>query len=399
MTGRYGRVAWINARMVVISAFTGAVAIGLGTAIFASSARPANAAPVLPVAAVVASPAELVSQVSGVPAVSPADLYQNDTPARFQLDAGDLGIMWDGGDGTVRIAYGDSYGTGWRPSAAGGPDGWDNTYADWRCNTLAISSDHDLAAGLRIDQMIQDRPGHAKQLLPCQKVRGTEETFVPTSGIHLGSVDYIASMSVNHWDARSGVWRTNFSQISYSLDGGQTWTKSSLRFANNASGTDKFQMLTLVEQGMYVYVYGTPNGRFGSAYLARVPADRLLDATAYEFLTGSGWRQGTAAETNAVPVVPAPVGEISVFYDKSLRVWLMTGLDQPKNAIVLRTAASPTGPWSAEQVLVSGEQYPGLYGGFIHPWSTGSDLYFTMSRWNQYQVYLMHTTLAKSPHG
>ncbi|HEU5427538.1 MAG TPA: DUF4185 domain-containing protein [Actinocrinis sp.] len=395
MTGWNRRATWVSPRMVVVSAFTGAAAIGVSAAIFASSARPANAAPALPAATLVASTANLISQVSGVPAVSPADLYQNDTPSRFQLDAGDLAIMWDGGDGTVRIAYGDSYGTGWRPSTAGGPDGFDNTHADWRCNTLAFSSDRDLAAGMRIDDMIQDHPGHAAQLLPCQKVRGTEETFVPTSGIHLGSVDYIASMSVNHWDARSGVWRTNYSQISYSLDAGHTWTKSSLRFTNNGSGTDKFQMLTLVAQGMYVYVYGTPNGRFGDAYLARVPADRLLDSTAYEFLTGSGWRQGNQAEADAAPVVQAPVGEISVFYDAALSTWLMTGLDQPKNDIVLRTAPSPAGPWSREQVLVSGQQYPGLYGGFIHPWSNGADLYFTMSRWNQYQVYLMHSTLTK----
>jgi hypothetical protein len=395
MTGWKGRTAWLKPRTVVIAAFTGAAATGISAAVFTSSARPAHASPASPPGAVVASDASLISQISGVSAVSSAGLYQNDTPARFQLDAGDLGIMWDGDDGTVRIAYGDSYGTGWRPSAAGGPDGWDNTHADWRCNTLAFSGDRNLAAGMRIDDMIQDRPGHAAQLLPCQKVRGTEETFVPTSGIHLGSVDYIASMSVNHWDARSGVWRTNFSQISYSLDAGHTWTKSTLRFANNASGTDKFQMLTFAAQGMYVYVFGTPNGRFGDAYLARVPADRLLDSTAYEFLTHAGWQQGTAAEDAAVPIVSAPVGEISVFYDAALRTWLMTGLDQPRNAIVLRTAPSPAGPWSAEQDLVTAEQFPGLYGGFIHPWSNGSDLYFTMSRWNQYQVYLMHSTLTK----
>jgi Domain of unknown function (DUF4185) len=391
MTGSDWRGSRISPRTVVMSVLACAAAIGLSAAILASPAR--TAAPPLPAGAVTASPAEVISQISGVPTDPQLGIYENDTPTRFQLDAGDLGIIWDEGDGTVRIAYGDSYGTGWRPSSAGGPDGWDNAHADWRCNTLAISNDHDLAAGIRIDDMIQDRPGHAAQLLPCDKVRGIEETFVPTSGIHLGSVDYIASMSVNHWDAQSGVWRTNYSQISYSLDGGKSWTKSSLRFVNNSAGTDKFQMLTLVSSGAYVYVFGTQNGRFGDAYLARVPVDQLLDATAYEYWTAAGWKRG--AEDKAVAVVRAPVGEMSVFYDAGLRTWLMTGLDQPMNSIVLRTAPSPAGPWSAEQVVVSGQQYPGLYGGFIHPWSSGSDLYFTVSRWQQYQVFLMHTTLTK----
>jgi hypothetical protein len=45
-------------------------------------------------------------------------------------------------------------------------------------------------------------------------------------------------------------------------------------------------------------------------------------------------------------------------------------------------------------VLVDGTRYQGFYGGFIHPWSSGDDLYFTMSMWGPYQVYLMHSTLA-----
>ncbi|SUB55038.1 Uncharacterised protein [Nocardia brasiliensis] len=31
--------------------------------------------------------------------------------------------------------------------------------------------------------------------------------------------------------------------------------------------------------------------------------------------------------------------------------------------------------------------------GFIHPWSTATDLYFTLSAWDTYNVYLMHAEL------
>jgi len=41
--------------------------------------------------------------------------------------------------------------------------------------------------------------------------------------------------------------------------------------------------------------------------------------------------------------------------------------------------------------LVSPSDYPKAYGGFIHPWSTGDELYFTMSAWDSYNVYLMRS--------
>jgi hypothetical protein len=65
------------------------------------------------------------------------------------------------------------------------------------------------------------------------------------------------------------------------------------------------------------------------------------------------------------------------------------------NNVVMRTAANPQGPWSSAQTLVTSTQIPGgLYTPFIHPWSTGRDLYFNLSLWSAYSVMLMHTTLA-----
>lgn len=39
----------------------------------------------------------------------------------------------------------------------------------------------------------------------------------------------------------------------------------------------------------------------------------------------------------------------------------------------------------------------GIYAPYIHPWSSGRDLYFTLSLWSTYSVMLMRTTLAASP--
>jgi len=43
--------------------------------------------------------------------------------------------------------------------------------------------------------------------------------------------------------------------------------------------------------------------------------------------------------------------------------------------------------------VVTGRQYPGLYGGHLHPCNVDGDLYFAMSQWGPYNVRLMRTRL------
>ncbi len=45
-------------------------------------------------------------------------------------------------------------------------------------------------------------------------------------------------------------------------------------------------------------------------------------------------------------------------------------------------------------MLVSSMQFPGgIYAPFLHPWSTGRELYYNLSLWSAYNVMLMHTVL------
>src|SRR2546423_14203429 len=97
---------------------------------------------------------------------------------------------------------------------------------------------------------------------------------------------------------------------------------------------------------------------------------------------------------DAVPVAAGPAGELSVAYHRGVSRWIMLHLDEVRAAIVLRSAPAPTGPWSFGQPVVSGADHPGLYGGYLHPWELyGSEIYFTMSRWGPYAVYLVHADL------
>jgi hypothetical protein len=46
------------------------------------------------------------------------------------------------------------------------------------------------------------------------------------------------------------------------------------------------------------------------------------------------------------------------------------------------------------QMIVPSGQFPGgIYAPFLHPWSTGRELYFNLSEWNDYNVMLMKTVL------
>jgi Domain of unknown function (DUF4185) len=61
----------------------------------------------------------------------------------------------------------------------------------------------------------------------------------------------------------------------------------------------------------------------------------------------------------------------------------MCYLNAETGNIVSRTATGPDRVWSDEKLQVSSMQEPGLYGGFIHPWSTnGKDnLHIMVSKW------------------
>jgi hypothetical protein len=87
------------------------------------------------------------------------------------------------------------------------------------------------------------------------------------------------------------------------------------------------------------------------------------------------------------------VGELSVRYDQTLKSWELMTLDESRGAIVVRLAPQPSGPWGAPIPIATSREYPTLYGGFLHPDSQGSDIYFTMTQYDRYNVSMMHAKL------
>ncbi|WP_167478451.1 DUF4185 domain-containing protein [Nocardia arthritidis] len=339
--------------------------------------------PTEPAAQTPARPAPRIGEVREVAKLTGADSV-NRTDKRWQVQGTDLGIMWESAPGEVAVAFGDTVGREFHPPGGMG--------SDWRSNVLGFSTDHNLTSGMIIDRMVTDDRCHAAEVLSSRKLDNVEITTIPTSGFAIGARQYLSYMSIRTWNSIPGTFYTNYGGIAYSDDHGQTWTKDPYARWDNIFGLANFQVSAMVPHGDYVYMFGTPNTRLGQVGLARVPKDQLLNTTAYQYWRDGDWTP-VGGSASATPIVDGTVGELSVRFDASRNVWQMSYLDTQRTAIVVREADSPQGEWSDPTPTVHVSDYPELYGGFIHPWSSGSDLYFNISTWSDYNVYLMHATI------
>lgn len=353
------------------------------------------------------------------------------TAQRYSVWGTDVGTMWDNGiadnpatpinEHQILIAVGDTF---------SGP----NMTGIWRPNTLFRSSDTNLADGMAIPDgqwfngnMFGGAPlgpnsTTARQIIfPSGLPAGV--TLIPTAGVSIpvagtqyGAAQVLSFMSVSQWGA-PGQWSTNYSALAFSLDNGENWTvwPSTVRYNQPWTGNQNFQQSAFVRPGDgYVYEYGTPNGRQGAAYVSRVRELDILDLTKYEYysngsnMTPAGWYRNDA--TKATPVFGQEAGacgvanagntvsEMSVQYNKQLKKYVVLYTDQ-NNSVVMRTSDTPQGTWSAAKVLM-GQQNGGIYAPMMHPWSpstmgTGTDLYWNLSLWSEYNVMLMRTDLTK----
>lgn len=335
----------------------------------------------------------------------------NDTLTRFTISGTDLGIAWDNGSGQTLLAFGDTF-------------GWCNvTGHQWRNNVLARHNDTNLADGLSIGPAVVgdttsgavvDPTNFATELIGGQRISGIEMTVIPTAGISVNGKQYLNVMSVREWGP-PGVWTTNYSAIAVSGDNGQTWALDQSTMRVNAPVTfalpadaptvnvnNRFFQQSGYVRGHgadsgFVYQVGTPNGRFGNAYLARVPAAEILDLTKYEYWLGNRWTAdlGALNETSSA-IVKGNISELSVAWSAYLGKYVMLDAD---GGVRIRTAPSMSGPWSSPRMLVPAVGGPALYGPMILPSSpaltsaTDNRLYFNGSQWSDYNVMLVESKL------
>lgn len=314
-----------------------------------------------------------IMQVTGAESPNQTDQYM--------VHGTDLGSMFEH-NGALYLLFGDTFGP--RPVGHTGGGG-----SLWRSNTMAYTTDRDPSDGLMIDGMIVNSAGSAQDLIRSPH-SGGEVTKIPTHGISVGGTIYVFFMSVAHW-GEPGQWICNYSGVAKSTDDGQTFEViEDLQWP----GDSGFIQVSIVDIDDVLYFWTIPAGRFGNAYLMRVPQERTEELEAYEYF--SGMRRSGAVWSSAIedahPIVEGPVGELSVMWNEYAGRWVMTYLNEKSHAIELREATEPWGPWSLPLRVASATRYPALYGAYMHPSLTednGRVFYFTMSQWLPYNVFLM----------
>jgi hypothetical protein len=256
-----------------------------------------------------------------------------------------------------------------------------------------VSADQNPADGLRIDRMITDRPGHAKELIPSRH-DGAENTLAPSYGTAFGNRMYLHYLSVKTEGPDFLHWICNFAGTAYSDDGGENWAKAPPMWFGNTN----FAQVAIVQHGAYTYLFGvpciTPAG--GGVQLARVPSNALLARTAYWYWTGTTWSPDVSA---AKTIVTPDVWQFSVRYNAYYKKWIMmTG--SGVLGLHLYTADAVTGPWSRPQTVDSvsySNDVPHDFEGYapmITPnWNNGPDIWFMVSNIHTYDVSLWHTAL------
>jgi hypothetical protein len=383
--------------------------LGLLPALLKALTPPARTAPVQQQAAVVPpTPAPVAQPAQPAPAAAPSGPpgtsivgwvtgpdSPNQTIQRFAITGTDLGIMWDNGDPAnhqVLMAFGDTNGYCGIPNK------------QWRYNALFRSQDGALSKTITVpDGVVGNkysgspvwRQGISKQIINTIGQAPEETGIIPTAGVAVGNTQLLNFMSIRDWNS-PGAWSTNFSAIAVSSDNGENWGVYPGTIRPPTGGNENFQMGAFLKPGPgdpYLYSFGTPNGRGGSAYIARVAPNQVPDLTKYEYWNGDNGAWVPANPAAATPVIPGPVSEMSAQYNTYLRQYLAL-YGNGSNDIVMRTAPAPQGPWSPEQLVVPQSQIPGgIYAPYLHPWSTGKDLYYNLSLWSAYNVMLMHTVL------
>lgn len=310
----------------------------------------------------------------------------NNTALKWNVGGTDLGIIWEMNPGKYGIFFGDTFGRDFAPnSAAPGPNG-----GSWRSNVLAFSDDNNLDDGLMFNSMATDAAGNAREIVFGGKdASGNGDwTSIPTAAIRANNIDYVHYFNMRNWTG----WITNYSGMYKSIDNGQTWAKcENVRFSSNSN----FGQGGYFKKDGYVYMIGTQTGRDSNPRLARFKESQIEDQSSYEYWNGATKQWIKSDEDQATNIFNDKVGELSFIYNRKHKKWIIAYFNTDRYNITMRTATEITGPWSEPYELASGKEYAQLYGSYFHPLSAdGDNLYFLMSMWLPYNVFLMTAELA-----
>lgn len=183
----------------------------------------------------------------------------------------------------------------------------------------------------------------------------TASALIPTAGITVNGTKYVhfyeyagettpgpdddAETFVPDWTATGSVV--------YSSADGAAWTATSLEWPADS----KFIRAAYVQNGEYVYMFGTPAGdQARMTYVARVKAADFGTLSAYQYWAGEEW---VADASLAVGIMFGPTDCMSVVYNSSNYTYMMVYRSATTGCLVYRDAGLPEGEWSGEKILLA----------------------------------------------
>lgn len=245
--------------------------------------------------------------------------------------------------------------------------------------------------------------------------QGTME--VPTCGISVNDAIYIVH-STQWYDHFGNMER---SVLTKSDDEGRSWKRiydlsaaedhnmANARFINvsmtKVKATD-FKGQLPFKKGDIIFIWGSGAYRKSNLSLACVPAAEIENKSAIRYFSGINEKnelQWSESESKAVDLFDHPeVGEFSIKWIPQLKSWIMLYNCCESEAVCMRTAGKPWGPYSEckfiiDKKFIQRQEWKAAYGPYIVEQFTKGNagdcsIYFTISSWEPYATYLMQSS-------
>lgn len=147
----------------------------------------------------------------------------------------------------------------------------------------------------------------------------------------------------------------------------------------------------------WVYLYGC--GATITCFGARVRPNQIHDRTAWRWFDGTGW---AGARANRQPL--AGIGEFSapsVQWIPAYRAYAMSN-SRTDDTVAVRWSSTPTGPWTAPQVLSlpgcgTSLLEGGCFGAVVRPESTTTAMVLTYAAYGEYRTRVAAVPVTPSP--
>lgn len=292
-------------------------------------------------------------------------------------------------------------------------------------NVLAQTADQEPTDCLDLTWQIQPDAGPRYFFPKTGNMDDGTKSTVPGGGISINNIIYVFLQDITHW----ADWNEGGDNVTHgrsilikSVDNGKTFEEPwrweiDNKFVNIAPILGPHPSDPAKE---VVYLVGSGTYRAAPVYLAYVEKENLENRSQYKYF--SGWQNQapiwSSNESEARPIVDdVKAGEISVRWNNYLDKYLLAFFDYNSgDSAYLRSAEKPWGPWSEPQLVYSGNQrydwyqsystksgktaYWGTpYGFYLLPerYNKANDqiIYWVLSLWTPYNIYLMETDLAK----